>query len=198
MRYGADHKAESRDRIVQAAARRIRAKGPDGVAVADVMAGAGLTHGAFYAHFGSKEALVAEALDRMFIDAPQTSSALDLALADPAADVRAELRAFLERYLSPEHRDRPELGCPLPALAGDMARDEGHARAKFVSGLGRMTARTEAALARLGHCEAAAAASALVAQIVGAVALARAVGKGAQSDAILRDNLQSIKRNLGL
>ncbi len=199
MRYGPEHKAESKARILQAAARSIGANGPDRVAVADVMAGAGLTHGAFYAHFGSKEALVAEALSQMFADARQTNSALDAALGDESAtDVGAGLRAFLEGYLSREHRDSPEFGCPLPALAGDMARGDSQARANFVSGLARMNARIEAALALLGLSDAAAAARAVVAQIVGAVALARAVGKGAQSDAILNDNLQSIKGRLGL
>ena len=198
MRYSSDHKAETRSRVVEAAAREIRLKGPGKVAVADVMASAGLTHGGFYAHFESKEARVAEAIDEMFADTKRRTPALDGALADEKADHRSALRAFLASYISPEHRDRPDRGCPLPALSADMARNSGPTQARFADGLERLTARIEAALASFDNVEPAGEARAVVAQMVGAVALARAVGKGPQSDAILRDTLASLLGRLGL
>ena len=198
MRYGSEHKAETRARIVGLAARQIRLKGPDRVAVAEVMAGAGLTHGGFYAHFASKEALMAEAIEAAFADAQSRAPALDQALADEAADVRGALRAYLGAYLSPAHRDRPERGCPLPALSGDIARTPGAARSRFAQGLDRMRSRIEAALTRIGADDPGGEASAVLAQMVGAVGLARALGKGAQSDALLRDTLASLSARLGL
>ncbi len=198
MRYGSEHKAETRARVVKSAAREIRMKGPDKVAVADVMASAGLTHGGFYAHFASKEALVAEAIDGMFADGLRRNPSLAEAAASEGADCRSAFRAYLASYLSPEHRDRPERGCPLPSLAADMARNSGEARNRFALGLGRMTTRVEAALAPMGVEDAACEARAIVAQMVGAVGLARAVGEGEQSDAILRDTLASLTSRLGL
>ena len=198
MRYGKEHKTESRARIVSSAAQQIRANGPDKVAVADLMASAGLTHGGFYAHFTSKDALVAEAVDAMFIDAQRQTQAIGDALANPAGDIRVAFRAYLESYLSPRHRDGAERGCPLPSLAADMARGVGAANARFASGLKRLTSRIEAALERLHVAEAGAEANALVAQMVGAVALARAIGTGEQSDAMLRDTLTILVARYGL
>ncbi len=198
MRYDGEHKARTRSHIVRSAAREIRAKGPDKVAVADVMASAGLTHGGFYAHFGSKDALIAEAVDAMFTDAERRTPTLRDALADETSHLPTAFRAYLEAYLSPEHRDGPARGCPLPALSADMARSSGSARVRFANGLDRLTSKIEAAMTRMGIPDSRAEAGAVVAQMVGAVGLARAVGKGAQSDAILRDTLAALSARLGL
>lgn len=128
MRYSSEHKAETRSRIVSLAAQQIRLKGPAQVAVTEVMASAGLTHGGFYAHFPSKDALVAEAVEAMFADAQSRTPALDDALADETTDVLGAFRTYLASYLSPAHRDGPERGCPLPALSTDMARTPGAAK----------------------------------------------------------------------
>ena len=103
MRYSSDHKAETRERVLKEAANEIRAKGPDNVAVSGIMARAGLTHGGFYAHFPSKDALVKEAIGTMFADARARSDKID---AD--GDPRDVLRAYVDFYLSPAHRDRRE------------------------------------------------------------------------------------------
>lgn len=198
MRYGSEHKAVTRARVVKSAAQAIRMKGPDKVAVADVMADAGLTHGGFYAHFASKEAMVAEAIDGMFADGQRRNPALDKALANDGADRRSAFRAYLTSYLSAEHRDRPERGCPLPSLAADMARNSGAARERFALGLETLTSRIETALTPMGVADPAAEARAVVSQMVGAVGLARAVGKGEQSDIILSDTLASLTSRLGL
>lgn len=162
------------------------------------MSSVGLTHGGFYAHFPTKENLVAEAIDTMFADMQHRNAVMDTVLVDEVADPRPALRMFLDAYISLEHRDGPERGCPLPALATDMARNPGEARAHFAAGLEKLTCRIEAALARMNHDEPARDARAAVSQMVGAVALARAVDKGAQSDAILRDTLASMTEWLGV
>lgn len=166
--------------------------------MAEVMTDAGLTHGAFYAHFASKQALMVEAVDAMFAAPHPISSGLADALSNPAVDVRARLRAFLEGYLSKQHRDRPGDGCPLPALATDVARAEPELRAPFADGLAGMQNRLEQVLERIGVSDAEAEASSMVAQLAGSLALARGVGPGAQSDAILRSNLQALLKRFGL
>lgn len=198
MRYDANHKAESRGRILKAAANQIRARGPHKVAVGEVMSAAGLTHGAFYAHFDSKDGLVAEAITQMFADASERAQGFKGLSALERDDIRMALRTYLEGYLSPSHRDRPDRGCPLPTLAADIARADDLARQNFVAGMDQMTSRVEGALKNLGRTAPEADARATVAQMVGAVSLARAVGAGEQSDAILRDCLDAIVARFAL
>lgn len=182
MRYSNDHKAETRQRVLSEAAREIRAKGPDGVAVAGVMARAGLTHGGFYAHFESKDAMIAEAIGTMFADARERSDMIDR-----VADPRAALRAYVDFYLSPAHRDRRDRGCPLPTLSGDLARSGDAQRERFGIGVEALTARLARALGAIGVSDPHGEGSAMLAQMVGAVALSRAVADPIQSNAILAD-----------
>ena len=198
MRYADSHKAGSRSRILKAAAQQLRARGLHKVSVADVMSDAGLTHGAFYAHFGSKDALVAEAVPEMFGDAGDRAGGIADLSVHAAEDLRAALRTFLESYLSASHRDRPDRGCPLPTLAADISRADARIRDNFIVGLNRMTGRIADALSRLPRTYPDTDARILVAQIVGAVSLARALGPGAPSDAILRDCLDASIERLGL
>lgn len=198
MRYGTDHKPGSRHRILQAAARQIRSNGPHRIALGEVMAAAGLTHGAFYAHFGSKDELVAEAVAVMFADARDRASSLEGVLASDDAALPAAFGTYLRGYLSPRHRDAPERGCPLPSLAADMARTGDQARGNFVAGMQRMTAGVETVLARMERTHPASEARAVVAQMVGAMALARATGPGPESDAMLHDSLAALLAKLDL
>jgi len=193
VRYSSEHRQQTRERIVQEAAKEVRAKGPDGVAVAGVMARAGLTHGGFYAHFPSKDALVAEAIGAMFADARGRSEALDT-LDDP----KQALREYLRFYLSRAHRDGTDRGCPLPALSGDIARSPGTARPRFAEGITALSARLAELLARIEVAQPEAEANALLAQLVGAVSLARAIADTEQSDAILRDTRDQIIARYGL
>jgi TetR/AcrR family transcriptional repressor of nem operon len=181
VRYSGEHKAETRKRVLKEAAREIRAKGPDNVAVAGVMARAGLTHGGFYAHFASKDALIGEAIGTMFDDARGRTVTMD------SDDPRMALRAYIDFYLSAAHRDSRERGCPLPALSGDLARSNAAARSRFGMGVAGLTTNLACVLGRLGQPHPVAEASAMLAQLVGALALSRAVGEIAQSDAILAD-----------
>ena len=198
MRYRSEHKHQTRAKIVNAAARVLREQGPDRLGIAEVMASVGLTHGGFYAHFPSKDALVEEALAAMFAEARLTGTPLDLALADAGADVRAALRGFLAGYLSPAHRDQTQAGCPLPVMAGESGRGAGPTRDHFSRGLQRITTTVTVALQRMGHGDPSAMARAAVSRMVGAVALARALGPGAESDAVLRDSRLALEKELGL
>ena len=182
MRYSNEHKAETRRRVLKEAAQEIRAKGPEGVAVAGVMARAGLTHGGFYAHFESKDAMIADAIGTMFEDARGRSDAIE-----QTDDPRAALKAYIDFYLSTAHRDRRERGCPLPTLSGDLARSGERQRERFGKGVEALTMRLARALDGIGVADPHAEGSAMLAQLVGAVALSRAVADPAQSDAILAD-----------
>ena len=193
MRYASDHKAETRRRVLKEAAREIRAKGPDGVAVSGIMARAGLTHGGFYAHFASKDELVAEAVGAMFDDARARSAGIG-----QENDPRAALRAYVDFYLSRAHRDGRDRGCPLPTLSGDFARSDALARDRFGAGLKGLTERLARGLRGVGCATPEADAAAMLAQMVGAVALSRAVSDPAQSDAILADTHANLVARYGL
>jgi TetR/AcrR family transcriptional regulator, transcriptional repressor for nem operon len=114
MRYGKDQKQATRQRIVEAAGRRFKQDGIDGAGVAAVMSDAGLTNGAFYGHFTSKEDLVANVLADQLRTQRQS---LDSQPSD-----RAGLEAFIRSYLSPQHRDQRADGCPSAALLDEIAR----------------------------------------------------------------------------
>ena len=193
MRYSSGHKAETRERVLKEAAKEIRERGPDNVAVSGIMARAGLTHGGFYAHFPSKDALVKEAIGTMFADARRRTATID-AQGDP----RAVLRAYVDFYLSPAHRDGRDRGCPLPTLSGDFARSKPETRERFGAGVVGIASRLAAPLDQLGFASPDAEAHALLAQLVGGVALARAVGNAELSDALLADTRASIVARYGL
>lgn len=192
MRYSIDHKAQTRVRVLREAAREIRAKGPAGIALGDVMKRAGLTHGGFYAHFASKDALVGEAIAAMFEDARGWSRAFD-----GTNDPRAALRAYVDFYLSAAHRDARDRGCPLPALSGDIARLDATTRARFAVGVDTLSRRLSTALAAIGVADAQADASAMLSQLVGAVVLARAIDRPA-SDAVLANARAALIERYGL
>ena len=117
MRYPPEHKAEVHERIVKDASRRVRTEGLNGAGVAAVMRDTGLTHGGFYKHFRSKDELLLESLRAAFREIAEK-------LADTAEHSRNEppWKAIVKAYLSLEYCDHVERGCPLPALAPEMAR----------------------------------------------------------------------------
>src|SRR5215210_1478116 len=112
-------KHETHERILDVAARAIRRNGYAGVGVADVMKQAGLTHGGFYAHFESREAMLEEAIERAGRD---TAAALATRIAARQAEGVSALRALVELYLSEAHLAVPEGGCVVAALASEMPR----------------------------------------------------------------------------
>jgi TetR/AcrR family transcriptional repressor of nem operon len=193
VRYDADHKGKTRTRVLKEAAKAIRAEGPHRIALAKVMAKAGLTHGGFYAHFESKDDLVAAAIDEMFKDAStRFFSATD------GFSPEDGLARYINFYLSRDHRDARGTGCPLAALSADLPRLEPLARARYGQGVAGLTAKLQAHIAMLGRSDAAAVAASVVAELVGALSLARAVGDLNQSDDILETSRRSVKQRLGL
>jgi len=193
MRYDSEHKQKTRAKVLKAAAKAIRAEGPHQIGVADVMAQAGLTHGGFYAHFASKDDLVAAAIGQMFEEARERflHETHDRAPADA-------LRAYIDFYLSPGHRDARRSGCPVAALASDLPRLSKAALDRFADGSRHMRESLASKLELLGHSDAGREASSVQAELLGALSLARVEPDAKRSDAILADSRRAIKRRLKL
>lgn len=134
-RYSTDHKEKTHAAIVDAAAERIRSGGFDALGVASIMAEAGLTHGGFYAHFPSRDALLAAAVTRLFEKACETVSRFE------EKHGEAALEKYIDFYLSPRHRDDIENGCPIPSLAGDAQRAAPQVKAAWEAGLDKLAER---------------------------------------------------------
>src|SRR2546430_6731723 len=141
MRYSRRHKEETHNRLLKKAAEEFRRNGVQGTGIAPLMGRLGLTHGGFYAHFDSKNELIAEATGPMFEDA---LSRRMLAAAEAAPKGKA-VRAIVTHYLSPEHRDSRE-GCALAGLAGEMARQPEPVRNAYMSALNHRLKRIAALL----------------------------------------------------
>jgi TetR/AcrR family transcriptional repressor of nem operon len=193
MRYDAEHKQRTRGRVLKEAAKAIRGEGPHQVGVAAVMAKAGLTHGGFYAHFSSKDDLVAAAITQMFDEA---MAAFEHHTAGKAPG--AALAAYVDFYLSPRHRDAQATGCPLAALAADLPRLDHAARAGFTLGAERLTMALSQLIAGLGRRDASALASSAMAEMVGAISLARAISDPKHSNEVLKHSRDALKRRLGI
>lgn len=187
-RYDPTHKQETRKAILKAAARAIRTGGPERVSVADVMGEAGLTHGGFYAHFRSKEALVSAAITAMFESAGRKSARWTEGL-----DGLSAFNAFVDRYLSSDHRDDPGQGCPMTTLSADVARSGGEAQAAFDAGVARLIAGIARRLLIDDDEGRASLAASLVAEMAGAVTLSRAVSDPALSDRLLDASRAAVK-----
>ena len=203
MRYDGEHKQKTRERVLKEAAKAIRADGPHRIAVAGVMAKAGLTHGGFYAHFESKDDLVAAAIDTMFGEAKsrfgrETAQPGDAEAASRPARPQDRLIRYIDFYLSAAHRDARTTGCPLPALAADLPRLAQASRERYGQGVAALTQLIADALLALNRPDAPALATSALAEMVGALSLARAVADPAQSDAILDASRTALKRRLGL
>ena len=171
-------KQETHERIVDVAARTIRRQGYAGVGVADVMKNAGLTHGGFYAHFDSREALLVEALERA---GRESGEALAHAVERRKAKGASAFRALVEAYLSNEHLAAIDTGCPVAALACDMPRQPDAVREASAQRVRGLVAAVQAALPRASR----AAASVVAGTLVGSLQLARAIGDNAEGRAIL-------------
>ena len=193
MRYDSEHKQKTRAKVLKVAAKAIRAEGPHQIGVADVMAQAGLTHGGFYAHFASKDELVAAAIGQMFEEARErfVHETHDRSPADA-------LRAYIDFYLSPGHRDARRSGCPVAALASDLPRLSKAALDRFADGSRHMRESLASKLELLGHSDAGREASSVQAELLGALSLARVEPDAKRSDAILADSRRAIKRRLKL
>jgi len=130
MRYRPEHKAEIHRKIVKDASQRVRAEGLNGAAVAAVMRDTGLTHGGFYKHFASKDDLLLESLREAFREIVDTW--VDAATQSPN---KTAWKAIVKAYLSPEHCEHPEHGCPVAALAPELARVDKRIKPQIVAEL---------------------------------------------------------------
>jgi TetR/AcrR family transcriptional repressor of nem operon len=178
MKVTKEQAAANRAALVQAASRLFRERGIDGVGVAEICRAAGLTHGALYAQFTSKEALAAEALayglDRSYaLLAAATEAARD--------DHKPPLAAYLDAYLAPRHRDDLAGGCAMAASASEIARQDEVISAQFSAGFERTVAAIqgllEASTAQTSPAVARQRAVAIAAAMIGGIAVARGVRK---------------------
>jgi len=188
-RNGSRRKDLTHERIVEAAARAIRRSGYGGTGVADIMKEAGLTHGGFYAHFASREAMLAEAADRAGADG--VAAVARLAAAAPS---KQALQALLTAYLSPEHVEAVETGCAVAALGSEMPRQAPRVRRAATRRIQEMidlVARLSPDRGKRGSHERA---LVTVATLVGALVLARAVDDRRLSDSVRAAALRHLTR----
>jgi TetR/AcrR family transcriptional repressor of nem operon len=178
-------KEATHDRIVEVAARVIRRSGYDGTGVADIMKEAGLTHGGFYAHFESRDALLAEAGDRAGAEA--VALAARVAHAAPAGHA---LEAMMQAYLSQEHIAAIETGCPVTALGSEMPRQAPEVRRAATIHIKEMIDLFARQLPDWGQPQAHERAMAIVCAMIGTAMMARAVDDPKLSQALCAATLK--------
>lgn len=182
-RYDKAHKSETRRRIIDSAGRRLKRDGIDGSGIAALMSDAGLTNGAFYAHFKSKNDLVANVVaDQLKIQAA-TMTAL------PPG--REAIEQFIREYLSPGHRDQPAIGCPSAALLDEIGRCDGQVRDSYTEGVQSIIDAVASHLSPTDPTTAQSRATGLFTLLVGSLQLARAVTDPTLSDAVLETGIST-------
>ena len=179
MRVSRAKAAQNRQRVVAAAGELFRERGFGGVSVADIMKAANLTHGGFYGHFGSKDDLVAQACRQA---AAEAANNWQRAAATAPHDAYG---ALLMRYLRPSHRDEPGQGCIFAALGAEAARSGPAVQQAFADGLEALIGLLAKSAPGASKTARRRKGVAAMAGLVGALLLARAVGKGEFSDEIL-------------
>ena len=189
MRVSKEKAAENRLALLQAASRLFRKRGIDGVGVADIAKEAGLTHGALYAHFSSKDELAAAAFSHGFAGNMADTQ-------EWAGDRCPSFREYIDGLLSPYMRDRLETGCPMTASASEIGRQDHAVSASFTRAFEEMAAMLESSLDEtIPTSERRRLAVAAVAAEIGAIAVSRAIVK---TDAKLADEvLQAVRETVG-
>jgi TetR/AcrR family transcriptional repressor of nem operon len=187
MRYSKEHKQETHARIVKKASVRLREKGAHGIGVADLMKEAGLTHGGFYAHFDSREALVIEA----FAYAMDRSTERWRKVAEETPSEK-RLATIVESYLTPLHRDDPGHGCAVPTLGAEIARESPKTRKAFAAKLEQMIDMMADQILDVPRKSARKQAVAAVATMMGTLVLSRIAGNGEFSDEILAAGREAV------
>jgi TetR/AcrR family transcriptional repressor of nem operon len=182
-RYDKEHKQATRQRIIEMAGNRFKADGIDGSGVATLMADAGLTNGAFYAHFASKDDLVA----KVVADQLKTQ-VTNIGELPPG---RAGLADFLREYLSPQHRDNPGAGCPSAALLDEIGRCPVEAKDAYTGGARAIVDELAARLAPDDPQSARGKALGLYTMAVGTLQLSRAVSDPKFADEVLEYGIQN-------
>lgn len=192
MRYDNEHKQRTHQKIIDEASAAIRQHGPDNISVAALMAKLGLTHGGFYAHFKSKDDLVAEVISYMF---EERLKAFEQSL--EGADLSVALADYIDLYLSPTHRDMRDQGCAVVALNGDVARMSDATKARFELGIQKTIDLLSAILIKLNKPQPESLAASILTEMAGAVAIARAVSNSELSEWLLNNARNKIKARIG-
>jgi len=182
-RYDKEHKQATRQRILDTAGRRFKTDGIDGSGVATLMADAGLTNGAFYAHFSSKDDLVANVVADQLGAQAQGFSEL--------APGRAGLEGFLREYLSPQHRDNPGDGCPAAALLDEIGRCPAETKDAYTEGARVILDEIAVRLAPRDPQSVYGKALALYTMAVGTLQLSRALSDPKFADEVLEHGIQN-------
>lgn len=193
MRYDAGHKERTHQKLLHEASLAIRENGPDKVAVAGLMAKVGLTHGGFYAHFKSKEHLVADTIAYMFDDQIEEFNKRMQGLS-----LKQCLAQYIDRYLSMQHRELRDMGCPMAALNSELSRMPDSARQAFELGMKKSVEAIAAILQRLDKHDPEALAVSVLSEMIGALSVSRAVMDAKFSEQILNAAKVNIKTRLGL
>jgi len=183
VRYGKQHKQATRQRILQTAGRRLKRDGIDGSGIATLMADAGLTNGAFYAHFASKQELVATAVADQLRNQRESLGTL--------APGRAGVEQYVREYLSVQHRDNPDDGCPSAALLDEIGRCTQATKRAYTDGLLAMVDDIAARLAPDDPPSARAKTLSVFALMVGTLQLSRALADRQLADAVLEQGIHN-------
>lgn len=187
MRYSKEHKQETHERIVKKASVRLREKGAHGIGVADLMKEAGLTHGGFYAHFDSREALVIEA----FAYAMDRANERWRKVAEQTPPEK-RLASIVESYLTTIHRDDPGHGCAVPTLGAEIARESPKTRKAFAGKLEQMIDMMADQILDVPRKAARKQAMATLATMMGTLVMSRIAGSGELSDEILTSGREAV------
>ena len=188
-RYGSEHKQATRRRILETAGRRFKRNGIDGSGIATLMADAGLTNGAFYAHFASKEDLVATAVADQLREQGANFSA--------QAPGRAGLEQIVRRYLSVQHRDNPDDGCPSAALLDEIGRCSDAVQRAYTDGLLVIIDDIAARLAPDDPQSARVKTLSVFAMMAGTLQLSRALADRQLADEVLEEGIRNALALMG-
>jgi TetR/AcrR family transcriptional regulator, transcriptional repressor for nem operon len=183
VRYGKQHKQATRQRILETAGRRLKRDGIDGSGIATLMADAGLTNGAFYAHFASKQELVATAVADQLRNQRESLGTL--------APGRAGVEQYVREYLSVQHRDNPDDGCPSAALLDEIGRCTQATKRAYTDGLLAMVDDIAARLAPQDPPSARAKTLSVFALLVGTLQLSRALADRQLADQVLEQGIHN-------
>jgi TetR/AcrR family transcriptional repressor of nem operon len=192
MRYSKEHKFQTHARIVKRASVKLREKGAHGIGVADLMKDAGLTHGGFYAHFDSREALVIEA----FTHAMDRSTERWRKLSNETP-VEKRLSTVVNAYLAPTHRDDPGHGCAVPTLGAEIARESAKTRRVFSGRMEQMIDMLADQFHDVPRKTARKRATAALATMMGSLVMARVAGSDELSDEILKSGRDAVLGRAG-
>jgi TetR/AcrR family transcriptional repressor of nem operon len=188
-RYSTDHKQATRQRIIETAGQRFKMDGIDGSGIATLMSDAGLTNGAFYAHFESKDDLVSNVIaHELQVQARRY---------DTLAPGRAGLEALIREYLSAEHRDQRGAGCPSAALLDEVGRCGDEARQAYTEGARVILDEIAARLAPADPASARQTALGLYAMLVGTLQLSRAISDATLAAEVLDQGVRNALALMG-